>query len=194
MTKRNNTDQILDRLINWQYFLPPIKFFYILPKSLQLQQLMGLKFELNPALTVKCISAVASAIGFTKVFIALENSQLAIANALVLLAIIVVSLANDTHLRKRNEFLTRCSKASPRCSRHPANHHWPAKQQGPPCPEREAPRCTPNHHLQQSSWYPPCRGCYSIQDGLWLTTTEYRFLSLSALACGMTRLPKTQRW
>ncbi len=31
VTKRNNTDHILDRLINWQYLLPPIKLFYILP-------------------------------------------------------------------------------------------------------------------------------------------------------------------
>jgi hypothetical protein len=30
VTKRNNTDHILDRLINWQYLLPPIKLFYIL--------------------------------------------------------------------------------------------------------------------------------------------------------------------
>jgi len=51
---------------------------------------MELKFELDTALTVKCISAVASAIGFIKVSIALENAQLAIANALVLLAIIFV--------------------------------------------------------------------------------------------------------
>jgi hypothetical protein len=51
---------------------------------------MELKFELNTALTVKCISAVASAIGFTKVSFALENAQLAIPNALVLLAIIFV--------------------------------------------------------------------------------------------------------
>jgi hypothetical protein len=29
VTKRNNTDHILDRLINWQYLLPPIKLFYI---------------------------------------------------------------------------------------------------------------------------------------------------------------------
>ncbi len=28
VTKRNNTDHILDRLINWQYLLPPIKLFY----------------------------------------------------------------------------------------------------------------------------------------------------------------------
>ena len=28
---RNNTDHILDRLMNWQYLLPPIKLFYILP-------------------------------------------------------------------------------------------------------------------------------------------------------------------
>jgi hypothetical protein len=27
VTKRNNTDHILDRLINWQYLLPPIKLF-----------------------------------------------------------------------------------------------------------------------------------------------------------------------
>ncbi len=51
---------------------------------------MELKFELDTALTVKCILAVASAIGFTKFSIALENAQLAIANALVLLAIIFV--------------------------------------------------------------------------------------------------------
>jgi hypothetical protein len=31
VTERNNTDHILDRLINWQYLLPPIKLFYILP-------------------------------------------------------------------------------------------------------------------------------------------------------------------
>jgi hypothetical protein len=31
VTKRNNTDHILDRLINWQYLLLPIKLFYILP-------------------------------------------------------------------------------------------------------------------------------------------------------------------
>ncbi len=51
---------------------------------------MELKFECNTALTVKCISAVACALGFTKVSIMLENAQLAIANALVLLAIICV--------------------------------------------------------------------------------------------------------
>ena len=28
VTKRTNTDQNLDRLINWQYLLPPIKLFY----------------------------------------------------------------------------------------------------------------------------------------------------------------------
>ncbi len=31
VTEGNNTDYILDRLINWQYLLPPIKLFYILP-------------------------------------------------------------------------------------------------------------------------------------------------------------------
>jgi hypothetical protein len=31
VTERNNTDHILDKLINWQYLLPPIKLFYILP-------------------------------------------------------------------------------------------------------------------------------------------------------------------
>ncbi len=31
VTKRNNADHILDRLINWQYLLPSIKLFYILP-------------------------------------------------------------------------------------------------------------------------------------------------------------------
>jgi hypothetical protein len=28
VTERNNTDHILDKLINWQYLLPPIKLFY----------------------------------------------------------------------------------------------------------------------------------------------------------------------
>ncbi len=51
---------------------------------------MELKFELNTALTVKCISAIVCALGFTKVSIALQNAQLAIANALVLIAIIFV--------------------------------------------------------------------------------------------------------
>ena len=52
---------------------------------------MELKFELDTALiTVKCISAVVSAIRFTKVSIALENAQLAVANTLVLHAIIFV--------------------------------------------------------------------------------------------------------
>ena len=51
---------------------------------------MELKFELDTALTVKCISAVVCALGFTKVSIELKNSQLAIANALVLLPIIFV--------------------------------------------------------------------------------------------------------
>jgi hypothetical protein len=51
---------------------------------------MELKFEVDTALIVKCISAVACALGFMKVSIALENAQLAIANTLVLLAIIFV--------------------------------------------------------------------------------------------------------
>jgi hypothetical protein len=51
---------------------------------------MELKFELNTALTVKCIFAIACALGFTKVSIALENAQFGIANALVLLAVIFV--------------------------------------------------------------------------------------------------------
>jgi hypothetical protein len=53
---------------------------------------MELKFELDTALTVKCISAVACAFRFMKFSIALENTQLAIANALVLLTIIFVLL------------------------------------------------------------------------------------------------------
>jgi hypothetical protein len=51
---------------------------------------MELKFELDTALTVKCISAVMCALGITKVSITLKNAQLAIANALVLLALIFV--------------------------------------------------------------------------------------------------------
>ena len=71
-------------------------------QSLQLHRLMELKFELDTALTVKCISAVASAIGFTKVSIALKNAQLAIANALVLLAIIYV-LFGQRYAPKKKE-------------------------------------------------------------------------------------------
>jgi hypothetical protein len=51
---------------------------------------MELKFELDTTLTVKCISTVACALGFTKVSIPLKNAQLAIANALVFFAIIFV--------------------------------------------------------------------------------------------------------
>jgi hypothetical protein len=51
---------------------------------------MELKFELNTALTVKCISAVACALGYTKISIAFEKAQLAVANALVYLTIIFV--------------------------------------------------------------------------------------------------------
>jgi hypothetical protein len=62
---------------------------------------MELKFEHDNALTVKCISAVASAIGITKVSIALENSQLAITNALVLLAIIFVLFWPTLHTQEK---------------------------------------------------------------------------------------------
>jgi hypothetical protein len=50
---------------------------------------MELTFELDTALTVKCITAVACALGLTKtkVSIALENAQLVLATALALLAI-----------------------------------------------------------------------------------------------------------
>jgi hypothetical protein len=51
---------------------------------------MELKFELDTALTVKCISAVLQALGFKKVSIALKNAQLDIANALGLLTIIIL--------------------------------------------------------------------------------------------------------
>jgi hypothetical protein len=51
---------------------------------------MVLKFELDTTSTMKCISAVACTLGFTKVSIVLENAQLAIGNALVILAIIFV--------------------------------------------------------------------------------------------------------
>jgi uncharacterized membrane protein len=63
---------------------------------------MELKFELDTALTVKCISAVASAIGFTKFSIALENIQLAITNTLVLLTIIFV-LFGQRYTPKKKE-------------------------------------------------------------------------------------------
>jgi hypothetical protein len=49
---------------------------------------------------MKCISAVACALDFTKVSIALKNSQLAIANALALLAIIFMLLGQRPVLKK----------------------------------------------------------------------------------------------
>ncbi len=58
-------------------------------------------FELNTALTVTCISAVASAIGSTKVSIALENAQLAIGNTLVLPAIICVLFGQEYTPKKK---------------------------------------------------------------------------------------------
>jgi hypothetical protein len=61
---------------------------------------MELKFELNTALTVKCISAVECALGFTKVSLMLENAQLAIANVLVRLAIIFVLFQQCPALKK----------------------------------------------------------------------------------------------
>ncbi len=62
---------------------------------------MELKFELDTALTVRCISAVASAIWITKVSIAQQNAQLAIANALVLLAIIFVLFGQRNAPKKK---------------------------------------------------------------------------------------------
>jgi hypothetical protein len=50
---------------------------------------------------VKCISAVACALGFTKVSIALENTQLAIANASVLLAIIFMLFGQRSAPKKQ---------------------------------------------------------------------------------------------
>jgi uncharacterized membrane protein len=50
---------------------------------------------------VKCILAVASAIGFTKFSIALENTQLAITNALVLLAIIFMIFGQQYAPKKK---------------------------------------------------------------------------------------------
>jgi hypothetical protein len=61
---------------------------------------MELKFEHDTALAVKCISAVACALGFTKVSIALENAQLAIANTLVLLPIIFMLFEQHPALKK----------------------------------------------------------------------------------------------
>ena len=43
LISRNNTDQQLDRLINWQYFLPPIKLFYILPTFASTPSTDGIK-------------------------------------------------------------------------------------------------------------------------------------------------------
>jgi hypothetical protein len=83
---------------------------------------MKLKFDHNTALTVKCISAVACALGFTKVSIALKNAQLAIANSLVLLAIISM-LFGQCLAPKSNDVTSGCCKAPPRCFGHPTYYH-----------------------------------------------------------------------
>jgi hypothetical protein len=87
---------------------------------------MVLKFELDTALTVKCISAAACALGFTKFSILLKNAQLAIVNALVLLAITLCSLDNNPHQQSNDVACISC-KAPPRCFGHPTYHHWPTK-------------------------------------------------------------------
>ncbi len=43
LVTRNNTDRQLDRLINWQYFLPLIKLFYILPTMASTPSTDGIK-------------------------------------------------------------------------------------------------------------------------------------------------------
>ncbi len=88
MTKRENTHHILDSTNKLAILITPNKALLYIANFFTSIYPMELKFELDTALTVKCISAVA--LGFTKVFIGLANTQLAIANALVLLAIIFV--------------------------------------------------------------------------------------------------------
>ncbi len=43
VTERNNTDQNLERHINWQYLLPPMKLFYILPTFASTPSTDGIK-------------------------------------------------------------------------------------------------------------------------------------------------------
>ncbi len=61
---------------------------------------MEVTFELDTALTVKCVSTVACTLSLMKVSITLENSQLAIANSLVLLTIIIVFFGQCLALKK----------------------------------------------------------------------------------------------
>jgi hypothetical protein len=90
VTKRENTDHILDSTHKLAILITSNKALLYTANFFTSIYLMELKFELDTALTVKCISAVPCTLGFTKVSIVLENSQLTIANALVLLAIIFV--------------------------------------------------------------------------------------------------------
>ncbi len=90
MTERNNTDNILDRTHKLAILITSNKDLLYIAIFFKSIYTMELKFELDTALTVTCISAVVCALGFTKVSITLENNQLAIANDLVLLAIIFV--------------------------------------------------------------------------------------------------------
>jgi hypothetical protein len=90
VTKRENTDCILDSSHKLAIPITLNKALLYIANFFTFIYPMELKFELNTTVTVKCISAVACTLGFMKVSIALENAQLAIANALVLLAIIFV--------------------------------------------------------------------------------------------------------
>ena len=88
--ERENTDHILNGTHKLAILITSNKALLFIANFFTSIYPIELKFELNPALTVKCISAVACALDFTKVSIALKNAHLAIANALALLAIIFV--------------------------------------------------------------------------------------------------------
>ncbi len=90
MTKRENTDHILDSTHKLPILITLNKALLNIANFFTSIYPIDLKFELDTALTVKCISTVPCALGFMKVSIALENAQFAIANTLGLLTIIFV--------------------------------------------------------------------------------------------------------
>jgi hypothetical protein len=90
VTQRENTDHILDSTHKLAILITLNKALIYIVNFITGIYFMELKIEFDTALTAKCISAVVCTLGFMKVSIVLENAQLAIANALVLLAVIFV--------------------------------------------------------------------------------------------------------
>jgi hypothetical protein len=74
VTNRENTDHILDSTHKLAILITLNKALLCIANFFTSIYSIELKFELDTALTVKCISAVGCALGFTKVSIVLENA------------------------------------------------------------------------------------------------------------------------